>query len=79
VIAENEIEKRDHIRGAPGVLDRAWSRGPHHDRRFVALAIVAASELPVAVASRNAELTCVTWIVSGIDFARTKTLTADIE
>jgi hypothetical protein len=31
------------------------------------------------VASRNAELTCVTRIVSRIDFVRTKTLTADFE
>ena len=37
---------------------------------------VATSTLPVAEASRNAELTCVTRTVSGIDFARTKTLTA---
>jgi hypothetical protein len=68
VIAENEIEKRDHIRRAPDALDRADRAAPRHDRRFVELAIIA-SELPVRVTSRNAELTCVTRTVSGIDFA----------
>ena len=49
----------------PGLIDR------HTDVYWVAT-----STLPVAEASRNAELTCVTRTVSGIDFARTKTLTA---
>jgi hypothetical protein len=43
--------------------------------RLVELTVVATSELRVA-SSRNAELTCVTPTVSGIDFVRTKTLTA---
>jgi hypothetical protein len=46
--AENEIEKRDHIRRALTRSIEHDRAAPHHDCRFVAFAVVAASKLPVA-------------------------------
>jgi hypothetical protein len=72
---ESEIADRA-IRRALDALDQVkFAHARTTTSRLVELTVVAASEFRVA-SSRNAELTCVTPTVSGIDFVRTKTLTA---
>jgi hypothetical protein len=72
---ESEIADRA-IRRALDALDQVkLTHASTMTSRLVELTVVAASEF-LRASSRNAELTCVAPAVSGIDFVRTKTLTA---